>query len=143
MYYKLVCVGKLASKNAFQTICEDYKKRIKNELLIVEIKSNIIKRSERIEFEAKKITECLKKDKDVFLLDSSGNNYSSKAFSELFMQKKEAGSKGITFVIGGIYGLHKKIISQLNVLLNGMLATQKKCYLLQIIFHRKMVEHTC
>ena len=89
MILKLICVGKLNSKNSYQIICNEYKKKIKDNLEIIEIKSDITQKSSRIKFEANKINECLKRDRDIFLLDASGKNYSSYAFSELFRKKKK------------------------------------------------------
>ena len=114
MIFKLICVGKLNSKNSYQIICNEYKKRIKDNLEIIEIKSDITQKSSRIKFEANKINEYLKRDKDIFLLDTSGKNYSSFAFSELFRKKKNNGCKTITFVIGGIYGLHETLIKKFS-----------------------------
>ena len=70
MLLKLVCVGKLSSGNNLKIICKDYQKRIKYKLEIIEIKSTILKKSERIKYEEKKILECLNKDEDIFLLDN-------------------------------------------------------------------------
>ena len=119
MIFKLICVGKLNSKNSYQIICNEYKKRIKDNLEIIEIKSDITQKSSRIKFEANKINEYLKRDKDIFLLDTSGKNYSSFAFSELFRKKKNNGCKTITFVIGGIYGLHETLIKKFSSISSG------------------------
>ena len=119
MLLKLVCVGKLSSGNNFKIICTDYQKRIKDKLEIIEIKSTILKKSERIKFEEKKILECLNKDEDIFLLDNYGKQYSSRTFSKILSNRKNIGKKKVTFVIGGVYGLHKNLTSRFSAISFG------------------------
>jgi len=119
MLLKLVCVGKLSSGNNFKIICTDYQKRIKDKLEIIEIKSTILKKSERIKYEEKKILECLNKDEDIFLLDNYGKQYSSRTFSKILSDRKNIGKKKVTFVIGGAYGLHKNLTSRFSAISFG------------------------
>ena len=119
MLLKLVCVGKLSSGNNFKIICKDYQKRIKDKLEIIEIKSTILKKSERIKYEEKKILECLNKDEDIFLLDNYGKQYSSRTFSKILSDRKNIGKKKVTFVIGGAYGLHKNLTSRFSAISFG------------------------
>ena len=74
MIFKLICVGKLNSKNSYQIICNEYKKRIKDNLEIIEIKSDITQKSSRIKFEANKINDIKEVISSIFLVSDLTNN---------------------------------------------------------------------
>jgi len=105
---KIICVGKIKEKYLRDAV-DDYMKRISkyHKLSIIELDdSNIILESEKI---LKNID-----DKDyVVTLDIEGNMLSSTQLSEK-IDKQFIVNSNIVFVIGGSYGLDKKIKERSN-----------------------------
>ena len=60
MKFKLICVGKIQSYSPYLKIIEEYKKRLSNRIEIIEIKTEKVSKSKKIEAEAKKIEIHLK-----------------------------------------------------------------------------------
>ncbi len=112
MKFKLICVGKIQSHSPYLKIIEEYKKRLCNRIEIIEIKTEKVSKSKKIEAEAKKIDIYLKNTQVVILLDSIGKKISSKQLSNFVLEKINDGHSEICFVIGGAYGLHYKILNK-------------------------------
>ena len=87
MKFKLICVGKIQSHSPYLKIIEEYKKRLSNRIEIIEIKTEKVSKSKKIEAEAKKIDIHLKNTQVVILLDSIGKKISNKQLSNFVLEK--------------------------------------------------------
>ncbi|MCF7857918.1 MAG: 23S rRNA (pseudouridine(1915)-N(3))-methyltransferase RlmH [Candidatus Cloacimonetes bacterium] len=122
MNIKILCLGKTKQKFVKEGISE-YEKRLSKYIkidwmIIPDVKLcgsndiNIIK-----EKEAERILGNLSESAYIIALDENGKALSSKKFAELF-RKKFSFRKEIIFVIGGVYGLSKRITSKADLVLS-------------------------
>lgn len=113
----LICIGKLKEKY-LRDACAEYQKRLGGfcKLNIVELgeyklsdnpSESEIKRC--IEKEGASILAKLPKDSFVVPLCIEGKQYSSPAFAREMEKISLSGQSGITFVIGGSYGLSDEV----------------------------------
>lgn len=121
MKFKLICVGKLPTNSPLFLIFNNYAKRIMSKLEVIEVfdKSPVI--SKRLENEKKKIFSLLRLCDVVIILDQIGEKINSNNFSNFIKEKMIAGSKDITFVIGGANGLHKDLFLKQKIFSFGNL----------------------
>ena len=133
MKFKLICVGKIQSYSPYLKIIEEYKKRLSNRIEIIEIKTEKVSKSKKIEAEAKKINNHLKNTQVVILLDSIGKKISDKQLSNFVLEKINDGYSEICFVIGGAYGLHYKMLKQYDKFSFGELIWSHQLFRVMLI----------
>ena len=106
---KIVCVGNLKEKfwkDAEQEYVKRLSKFCKLEIKEIEEQNQLKEEDKIIEVESRKIEKEV--DDDSYLMDIHGNQFSSEEFAKLLTQISL--KKGqITFVIGGSYGVSKKL----------------------------------
>jgi len=114
MKFKLICIGKIKHYSPYSNIIEEYQKRLSNNIEIIEIKTEKTSKNKKIEFEAKKIRGYLKGSDTVILMDKLGKKITGKELSNFILEKINEGFNEIIFVIGGAFGLHRKILKEYN-----------------------------
>ena len=109
MEIQLLCVGK-TDRTFWTSAVDDYAKRLKhyvkfsiNYLPNAKAKKKVNPKEIKIE-EAQLITQKIKVEDQVYLLDEKGKSFTSTEFSKKIEQHMISGSKRIVFVIGGAYG---------------------------------------
>ena len=106
---KIITVGKIKEKYLVDAI-DEYKKRISKytKLDIIEVHDYDYDINKTLEKESEEILKNINSKDYIITLDIEGNNLSSVEFAskidDIFNQYSN-----ITFIIGGSYGLHKKI----------------------------------
>lgn len=99
---------------------EVYTKRLKNyiqlEILTINVPKSVRQRSipEQKAEEAKLIMNSISSDDFLILLDEKGKELSSTAFSKFIVQKQNASTKRLVFLIGGPFGFDQKIYDRAN-----------------------------
>lgn len=109
MKIQLLCVGK-TDRTFWTSAVDDYTKRLKHYVKFsihylpnAKAKKKVNPKEIKIE-EARLITQKIKVEDEVYLLDEKGKAYTSTEFSKQIEQHMISGTKRIVFVIGGAYG---------------------------------------
>lgn len=115
---KIICVGKIKEKYNIDAI-KDYLKRLSNytKLDIIEVQDYNYDIEKTLAIESKEILKYIKQSEYVVVLDINGIEYDSKEFSKM-LDSEISNNKTLTFIIGGSYGLHKKIKENANKLIS-------------------------
>jgi 23S rRNA (pseudouridine1915-N3)-methyltransferase len=105
MIIKILSLGKFKVNQKFKSIFEYYQKRIKFKTVLIELKT--YENNKKKELEKLEILKFLKNQdhKNVFVLDKSGENFSSLEFADLLNNKINSGCKKLNFIIGSDQGL--------------------------------------
>ena len=105
MIINILSLGKFKVNQKFKSIFEYYQKRIKFKTVLIELKT--YKNNKKKELEKLEILKFLKNQdhKNVFVLDKSGENFSSLEFADLLNNKINSGCKKLNFIIGSDEGL--------------------------------------
>ena len=105
MIINILSLGKFKVNQKFKSIFEYYQKRIKFKTVLIELKT--YKNNKKKELEKLEILKFLKNQdhNSVFVLDKSGENFSSLEFSDLLNNKINSGCKKLNFIIGSDEGL--------------------------------------
>ena len=105
MIINILSLGKFKVNQKFKSIFEYYQKRIKFKTVLIELKT--YKNNKKKELEKLEILKFLKNQdhNSVFVLDKSGENFSSLEFSDLLNNKINSGCKKLNFIIGSEEGL--------------------------------------
>ena len=105
MIINILSLGKFKVNQKFRSIFEYYQKRIKFKTVLIELKT--YKNNKKKELEKLEILKFLKNQehKNVFVLDKSGQNFSSLEFSDFLNTKINSGCKKLNFIIGSEEGL--------------------------------------
>lgn len=117
MKIKLITIGKTSGDWLLKGISE-YKNRLTHYTNFEIIEIPDLKNRANISFEKLKELEQIEIekhiDKDSFLicLDENGKNYSSEDFSSFIEKKMIAGSKQLTFVVGGAFGISEQLLKK-------------------------------
>ena len=109
MNFKILSIGRFTSNCPYKKIFDDYKKRIKFDVKLIEIKSLNLSIKKRLDFEKKQIIKNINSFSEIIILDREGKKFSSKYFSDFFKKKMIDGCKEIIFIIGGPNGLDKNL----------------------------------
>ena len=90
---------------------EEYKKRCKFEVHLIEIVVKEKLKEKRIEKESEKITQYLNiyKSKYIVLMEIDGDILSSDEISKIFLNSQNSRIKNLIFIIGGSYGVNNEI----------------------------------
>ena len=105
MIINILSLGKFKVNQKFKSVFEYYQKRIKLKTVLIELKT--YKKNKKKELEKLEILKFLKNQdhNSVFVLDKSGENFSSLEFSDLLNNKINSGCKKLNFIIGSDEGL--------------------------------------
>ena len=105
MIINILSLGKFKVNQKFKSIFEYYQKRIKFKTVLIELKT--YENNKKKELEKLEILKFLKNQdhNSVFVLDKSGENFSSLEFSDLLNNKINSGCKKLNFIIGSDEGL--------------------------------------
>ena len=105
MVINILSLGKFKVNQKFKSIFEYYQKRIKFKTVLIELKT--YKNNKKKELEKLEILKFLKNQdhNSVFVLDKSGENFSSLEFSDLLNNKINSSCKKLNFIIGSDEGL--------------------------------------
>jgi len=113
MKLNLLYVSSQKNKNAL-FLEDDLVKRIKSPLklelkkIFCKTESNNIEQQKN--FESEQIKKFLNKNNFLFCFDKNGDKFSSENFSDLLFKQ----TKDIDFVIGGSFGISKKLLDSSN-----------------------------
>jgi 23S rRNA (pseudouridine1915-N3)-methyltransferase len=97
---------------------EDFTKRLNKyfsaewELILTPKNSAMLSQMDLKKQEAQTITEWLKKDDYVVLLDERGQELSSPQLAEFIQQRANESTRKLIFLVGGIYGVDDKIFKR-------------------------------
>ena len=113
----LLCIGKTDLgfvKEANDIYLNRLKHYIQTDLEVIqEHKSwKKMKVAERMKAEGLAITERIKPNDVVYLLDEKGKQYSSHGFSELLQKRMNSGVNRVVFVVGGAFGFSDEIYTR-------------------------------
>ena len=105
MIINILSLGRFRVNQKFKDIFQFYQKRIKFKTVLIELKT--YKTNKKKELEKLEILKFLKNQdhKNVFVLDKSGQNFSSLEFSDFLNTKIDSGCKKLNFIIGSEEGL--------------------------------------
>ena len=105
MIINILSLGKFKVNQKFKSVFEYYQKRIKFKTVLIELKT--YENNKKKELEKLEILKFLKDQdhKNVFVLDKSGENFSSLEFADLLNNKINSGCKKLNFIIGSDEGL--------------------------------------
>jgi 23S rRNA (pseudouridine1915-N3)-methyltransferase len=112
--YNIIAIGKLPSE--YVSVSNHLLKLLNKKITITEIspKKNL-QPPEVIDFETNLIMDKLQKTDFVILLDVMGKEVSSQEFSELLQKMSVDNIDNITFIIGGAWGVSKKLKDRANM----------------------------
>ena len=117
MKLNLLYVSSQKNKNAL-FLEDDLVKRIKSPLklelkkIFCKTESNNIEQQKN--FESEQIKKFLNKNNFLFCFDKNGDKFSSENFSDLLFKQ----TRDIDFVIGGSFGISKKLLNSSNKLIS-------------------------
>ena len=105
MIINILSLGKFKVNQKYKSIFEYYRKRIKFKTILIEIKT--YKTNKKKTLEKQEILKFLKNEdhNNVFVLDRSGENFSSLKFADILKNKINSGCKKLNFIIGSEEGL--------------------------------------
>ena len=105
MIINILSLGKFKVNQKYKSIFEYYRKRIKFKTILIELKT--YKTNKKKTLEKQEILKFLKNEdhNNVFVLDRSGENFSSLTFADILKNKINSGCKKLNFIIGSEDGL--------------------------------------
>ena len=105
MIINILSLGKFKVNQKYKIIFEFYRKRIKFKTILIELKT--YKTNKKKTLEKQEILKFLKNEdhNNVFVLDRSGENFSSLKFADILKNKINSGCKKLNFIIGSEDGL--------------------------------------
>jgi 23S rRNA (pseudouridine1915-N3)-methyltransferase len=116
---KLITIGKTNGDWLLKGISE-YKNRLAHYINFEMIEIPDVKNRANIPFgkikelEQLEIEKYLDKDTCLICLDENGKEYSSEDFSTFIEKKMVAGTKQLTFVVGGAFGISEQLLKKSN-----------------------------
>lgn len=113
----LIVVGRL-KKGPWHDLQEDYRTRIRWDLMIHEIESRITDEKEQQKEEQRFILSKLDEDSFVIVLDERGDGLRSLDFSHTIEKIQNTGVSRITFLIGGALGFTDEVRNKANMMLS-------------------------
>tara|TARA_B100000989_G_C19524786_1_gene466161 strand:- start:927 stop:1379 length:453 start_codon:yes stop_codon:yes gene_type:complete len=106
MEFKILAVGHFSSSTPFKNLFENYKKRIREKVSLIEIKNLNYDIKKKLSEEKKIILDYFESNSEIIILDRAGKDMSSAEMAIFFKKKTLSGFKKLIFVIGGSEGLH-------------------------------------
>lgn len=116
MKTQLILVGKTTNKH-LATVIDDYVGRIGHYMpfsvvVVPELKNTkALSEEQQKEREGELILQKIKPTDTLVLLDESGSEFGSVAFSQ-WLQRKQSSARNLVFVIGGPYGFSKAVYNR-------------------------------
>lgn len=121
MKIRLVWIDKTKDRRLAELI-EDYLHRlakyVKYDISELAASRNQTERVAVLNFEAKAIFGVLSPDAYKIVLDERGQSYSSQGLSKLLIQRQNAGTREVVFIIGGHFGLAETVKQDAQALLS-------------------------
>ncbi|MBI3650638.1 MAG: 23S rRNA (pseudouridine(1915)-N(3))-methyltransferase RlmH [Acidobacteria bacterium] len=122
MKLQFLWIGK-TRKAAVKELADDYIERVKKfaRVEIIELRDRDEAGSDRakiLDKEAEEILRRLEAGEFVVVLDEKGRQFDSLQLAEFFAGHRNAGTRQITFVLGGHYGLAERIKKRGDVVLS-------------------------
>ena len=122
MKLQFVWIGK-TKKAAIKELTNDYLERVKNfaRLEVTELRDRDDTGSDRekiVEREAEEILKRVEAGDFLIVLDEKGRQFDSFQMADFFDKHRNAGTKQVTFLIGGHYGLADKIKKRADFVLS-------------------------
>ncbi|MEO6050612.1 MAG: 23S rRNA (pseudouridine(1915)-N(3))-methyltransferase RlmH [Pyrinomonadaceae bacterium] len=117
MKFRFIWIGKTKDKN-YRTLQEEYLQRLSHfvKCEVVEIRDSAP--HEGKETEGKRILEKLNQSSFVCLLDVTGRSLSSPELSKEVEKWQNAGTKEISFIIGGAEGIAPQVAARADTVLS-------------------------
>ncbi len=113
----LIVVGKV-KKGPWRDLIDDYVKRTKWSLNLIEVESKYTDPKTQQDHEQRLILDKLDTDSFVIVLDERGDGLRSLDFSQTLSKIRDTGSDKLTFLIGGAEGFTDDIRNKANMLLS-------------------------
>lgn len=113
----VIAVGRLRKGGTFD-LCQEYMKRVKWSLSVYEIESKYKDAANVQGDEERKISEHIKENAFVIVLDERGAGLRSLDFADTLQNLQNSGESHLQFIIGGADGLTDKIRARANLLLS-------------------------
>ena len=113
----LIVVGKV-KKGAWNDLIEDYSKRMKWPIQIIEVESKYSDPKTQQEHEQRLVLSKLDEDSFVVVLDERGDGLRSLDFSQTLNKIRSTGVDKISFLIGGAEGFTDEVRNKANMLLS-------------------------
>lgn len=113
----LIVVGRLR-KGPWHELQEEYRTRLRWDLMIHEIESRHPDEKEQQKEEQKFILSKLDEDSFVIVLDERGDGLRSLDFSHTIQKLQNTGVSRLTFLIGGAMGFTDEVRAKANLLLS-------------------------
>lgn len=109
MNLKILSIGRFSSNCPYRKIFDEYKKRIKFDIKLIEIKSLNLSVKKKLAFEKNQICKNLNNHADTIVLDKDGSKISSEGLSNFFKKRMLEGCKEVIFIIGGSNGIDRSL----------------------------------
>lgn len=113
----IICVARI-KKGEYYTLIQDYMKRIKYNLTIIEVESKHTKPHKCQQDEAEKIIKHINPSAIIIALDERGDGLKSLDFAKTIKNFTNNGQNHIQFIIGGADGLTDEIRDKASFLLS-------------------------
>lgn len=113
----IICVSR-AKKGAHSDLINDYKKRIRWNLNIIEIESKHTSPAKAQKEESEKLLQYISPSAYIIALDERGKTYKSLDFAQKIEFQTNAGINHIQFLIGGADGHTQEIRNKSSLLLS-------------------------
>ena len=113
----IIAIGKLKKGPLFE-LSQDYIKRLKWSMNIIELESKFSNPKAIQEDEARKIEDYINNQAFVVVMDETGNGLRSLDFANTLQNLQDTGEQYIQFIIGGADGLTDKTRDRANLLLS-------------------------
>lgn len=112
--HKIIAVGK-QKKSPELELFNEYKKRLNNQLSLIEVDSHNDKNIDIVkQKEAKSIIEKIDKNAFIIALDENGKSFSSPEFAEK-ISNISIDYNNINYIIGGANGIDKSVLDLANI----------------------------
>ncbi len=113
----VIVVGKV-KKGSWYDLIEDYIKRTKWALNVIEVESKYTEPKAQQAQEQRLILEKLDEDSFIIVMDERGDGLRSLDFSQTIQKIQSTGADKITFLIGGAEGFTDDIRNKANMMLS-------------------------
>lgn len=113
----VIVVGKV-KKGSWYDLIEDYIKRTKWALNVIEVESKYTESKAQQAHEQRLILEKLDEDSFIIVMDERGDGLRSLDFAQTIQKIQSTGADKITFLIGGAEGFTDDIRNKANMMLS-------------------------
>jgi 23S rRNA (pseudouridine1915-N3)-methyltransferase len=117
MKFRFIWVGKTRDKN-YRALQEEYLQRLSHFVKCETVEVRDSAPHETKETEGKRIVEKLNQNSFVCLLDVAGRGISSQGLAKEVEKWQNAGTKEVSFVIGGADGISAEVAARADIMLS-------------------------